>query len=155
MRLLLLVLLGSCIHCAWAQQTGATEATIESTKKPSQTEVQVQPAAEPVSAQAGLRVYVDPATGRRLSNPTAEQRANAAALDRDNPAFSTSSEGLREEPLPGGGVLVHLDGRFQSAVTVQRQADGSLVQTCNNPIHDKLGAGHTHAAPVAVERADR
>lgn len=153
MRFFVLMLPAVYALAGVAQSAVAAETSKEQSAQPTPPAEQAQTDAP--TAQAGMRVYVDPATGRRLSNPTAEQRANAAALDRGNPAFSTSSEGLREEPLPGGGVLVHLDGRFQSAVTVRRQADGSLVQTCNNPIHDKLGAGHTHAAPVGVERADR
>ncbi len=117
-----------------------------------------KPVAEKVDAQrgpttqAGVRVYVDPATGRRINHPTAEQRAAAAATDRDNPAFNTSSDGLVSKPLPGGGVLVHLDGRFRSSVSVHRNADGSLVQTCSDPMHESLGAGHAHAAPVVAPR---
>lgn len=154
MRFFVLMLPAVYALAGMVQSAVAADRSPDQPAQPTPPAEQAQSVAAP-AAQAGMRVYVDPATGRRLSNPTAEQRANAAALDRDNPAFSTSSEGLREEPLPGGGVLVHLDGRFQSAVTVRRQADGALVQTCNNPIHDKLGAGHTHAAPVAVERAER
>lgn len=151
MRFLVLMLSAAYALAGVVQSAAAAEPTKEETTPSTPPAERVDSSAQS-TAQAGMRVYVDPATGRRLSNPTAEQRANAAAFDRENPAFSTSSEGLREEPLPGGGVLVHLDGRFQSAVTVRRQADGSLVQTCNNPTHEKLGAGHTHAAPVAVER---
>src|SRR5690242_12076903 len=66
--------------------------------------------------QSGVRVYVDPQTGRRTSQPTPEARRAAAAIDAQNPAFNHSSEGLVERPLPGGGFIVDLEGRFQSAV---------------------------------------
>jgi hypothetical protein len=107
--------------------------------------------AAPVSQQA-LRVYVDPVTGRRSAHPTAEQRAASAATDRANPAFSTSAEGLRSEVLPGGGVLVHLDGRFQSAVVVKRGADGRLTQACTDPSHGAEGHGHAAATVVREDR---
>jgi len=126
----------------------------ESTPQPKSKREPAATEAAPASGQSALRVYVDPLTGRRTSNPAPEQRAAQATRDRENPAFNTSSEGLREESLPGGGVIVHLDGRFQSAVVVRRGADGKLQQVCNNPIHAHLDASHVDA-PVVTGREER
>ena len=86
--------------------------------------------------QAGVRVYVDPQTGRRTSQPTPDQRRNAAAIDAMNPAFNRSSEGLVERPLPGGGYIVDLEGRFQSAVGVRIGKDGKREFYCDEPGHE-------------------
>ena len=44
-------------------------------------------------------------------------------------ALSTSSEGLVEEksPVPGGGTMVNLQGRFQNAMTIEQGAKGNVI----------------------------
>jgi len=44
-------------------------------------------------------------------------------------ALSTSSVGLVEEksPVPGGGTMVNLQGRFQNAMTIESDADGNVI----------------------------
>ena len=42
-------------------------------------------------------------------------------------AVSTSHEGLFEEPAPGGGIMVNLQGRFQSLSVATTDADGNVT----------------------------
>lgn len=86
-----------------------------------------EPAATPFSAQQTLAF--DPSTGV-LRDPTAEEQT---ALGEAFAARSPStSDGLVqvESPVEGGGILVDLQGRFRSALTVQLDADGELVADC-------------------------
>lgn len=45
-------------------------------------------------------------------------------------AVSTSHEGLFEEPAPGGGIMVDLQGRFRSLSIATTDADGNLTVRC-------------------------
>jgi hypothetical protein len=111
-----------------------------------------EPAAaeQPEVAEAAVRIYVDPETGQRSSRPVAADRGKLNAAIARERAFSQSSEGLVEEPLPGGGSIMHLQGRFQSTYAVQRDADGKLVFACSDPSHAAMGA-HAHTAAPARE----
>ena len=77
--------------------------------------------------RAGQWIHVDPQTGRRVPPP-----AGRAAVAVD-PAFSTSHAGLAEQPAPGGGVMVDLQGRFRSAATATVGADGKANLDCVPP----------------------
>ena len=76
-------------------------------------------------AEAGMRAYIDPATGQ-LREPTAEE---VAALGR---------RGLRASALSTKPVVQHADGmlsvelgeEYMSEVVVRRNADGSLSMAC-------------------------
>ena len=87
------------------------------------------PPAQPVAtttaqATAGWRAYIDPETGELTDPPagSAESQSEAAA-------FSTSHAGLRERPspVPGGGMILDLQGRFRSPLVATRGADGKLT----------------------------
>lgn len=76
---------------------------------------------------AGMRIYVDPSTGELTSPPEAaapQQRGVGSA------ATSTSTQGLVEEPAPGGGVMIDLQGRFQNEMHATIGADGALRTDC-------------------------
>jgi len=90
------------------------------------TELADQSAAGALEASAGMRVYVNPNTGR-IETPPADVRAAMAAADRA--VFETSSAGLQETPSPvaGGGIMVDLQGRFQTPIVATRSADGKLT----------------------------
>ena len=57
-------------------------------------------------------------------------KADTALPDR--PEFSTSGEGLEVEPspVPGGGVMIDLQGRFQHAATAAVLDSDSVVVEC-------------------------
>ena len=84
-------------------------------------------------ATAGWRVYLDPETGEVTSTPSAEQveaLAEEMRPKRLEQALSRSSAGLEPFALERGGRGVFLDGRFQSALVVQRRDDGSFALVC-------------------------
>ncbi len=83
--------------------------------------------------QQGMKIYLDPLTGKP-SMPPAGPIAPAGA------GLNTSSQGLVEQPLPGGGVKVDLKGRFQSSTTASVKEDGSVVV-------EHLPAAKTRALP--------
>ncbi len=85
--------------------------------------IEGQVAAAP-QGSPGLRVYVDPVTGEFGAPPPWAARPDEALAPQA--AYSTSHEGLVEtpSPVPGGGVMVDLQGRFRNPVTLMLDADG-------------------------------
>lgn len=82
------------------------------------------------TGQAGMRVYVDPATGALRDAPVGADAltgARAAAA-----GASTSSVGLVEVvgPTADHGVSVDLQGRFRSTMTVEVGKDGETTTHC-------------------------
>lgn len=84
-----------------------------------------QAAATP-QGSPGMRVYVDPETGEFTVPPTEARAVEAPAPEA---ATSTSHEGLVEvrSPVPGGGFMVDLQGRFRSPLTATLGADGKVM----------------------------
>jgi hypothetical protein len=86
-----------------------------------------------IAQSTGMKVSIDPQTGEVVEPPIAgPPAAESQALEG---AFSTSAEGLVEtpSPVPGGGMLLDLQGRFQSPVVAAPGADGKL--TVQHPDH--------------------
>jgi hypothetical protein len=81
-------------------------------------------AVTPGENPAGLKAYIDPATGK-LARPPAEE------LQRQNLQTNTMEVRKQEQPvmipLEGGGYRAPLDGRFQIESTATVQPDGSLT----------------------------
>ena len=86
-----------------------------------------KPAAVPEVAAGGLRVYIDPQTGAIRQTPFPGS-APLQLTPREQNALSTSHEGLVEVPsaLPGGGVKLDLQGRFQSPLIATIDATGKV-----------------------------
>ena len=90
--------------------------------------------AEPAAASAavpavvsGMTIHIDPKTGAILKEPAPGSVPLQLTPQLRN-ALSTSHQGLVEEPstVPGGGVKLDLQGRFQSPVIVTTDADGNV-----------------------------
>jgi hypothetical protein len=80
-----------------------------------------------VPGSAGLRIAIDPVTGR-LAAPTAEQ---SRALDAmAGPAVSHSAEGLEVVTLPDGSKMVNLQGRFMEYAIAVRDSTGRIRLGC-------------------------
>ena len=77
---------------------------------------------------AGLRVAIDPATGRIIDSPSPDR------LRRDDRDFATkrkSDRELRSFDLPSGAVGVALEGWAHHATRVVRAADGTFSVVCS------------------------
>ena len=78
-------------------------------------------------AMTGLRVVVDPVTGRIVGEPRAGV-SRSFQVDRELLlALSRSHEGLIAEQRPDGTMSIDLQGRFQSASVVTIDENGELV----------------------------
>jgi len=89
------------------------------------------PAEAPMRAhgESGLKVVVDPATGRIIAEPTA---ADLEALSRGTRTERRRSMWeLRRFALAHGGEGVFLDGWADHALVVQRDAEGRLQVVCS------------------------
>jgi hypothetical protein len=89
-----------------------------------------QPTEKPATAPngaAGMMVYIDPQTGAILKEP-APGSVPLQLTPQLQAAFSTSHQGLVEVPnsVPGGGVILDLQGRFQSPVFATIDANGKV-----------------------------
>lgn len=73
------------------------------------------------------------AAGHDHAHP-AVPAATLARIAKENPQLaastSTSSDGLKESPLPSGGFKVNLEGRFHSVAVATIGADGKVGFTC-------------------------
>ncbi len=85
-----------------------------------------KPAAVPGGA-SGMMIYIDPQTGAILKEPAPGTLPLQLTPELQN-AFSTSHQGLTEvpNPVPGGGVKVDLQGRFQSPLIATIDASGKI-----------------------------
>jgi hypothetical protein len=84
-----------------------------------------RPSGSALLGGAGLRVHIDPATGKPFTPPAAERAVPAGSwLER---AMSSSGAGLEEVRLPNGAVRVNLQGRFMNALFATIGPDGKLV----------------------------
>lgn len=107
----------------------------------SDTHQQASPAAVPVEAQTsetgvgtnrtyGIRAYKDPKTGK-LGPPPSQGHPAEPSPGADK-AVDTQSEGLVEvpSPVPDGGVMVDLKGRFRSHAKATKGPDGKPTIHC-------------------------
>lgn len=100
---------------------------------PESTVSQPAQALQPSSpGSAGMRIYIDPDTGE-IGRPPAGSRAGVL-----EPAFSTSSQGLVEEPSPESGIMVDLQGRFRSPLMATIGPDGKLSIGHHIPVHPPI-----------------
>jgi hypothetical protein len=78
--------------------------------------------------QPGMRVYIDPVTGEFVNGPV--EKSPVDLPEQLKSALSTSAEGLKVEPAPGGGIMVNLQGRFQHASIATIDAQGNVTSEC-------------------------
>jgi len=95
-----------------------------------------EPAVSPQGA-AGMTVYIDPQTGAILSAPAPGTVPLQVTPELRN-ALSTSHQGLVQVPssVPGGGVKLDLQGRFQSPLIVATDADGTVKMRHLGEVHE-------------------
>lgn len=75
----------------------------------------------------GMVVYVDPRTGKLSSEPAPGSTPLVLPPETQS-ALSTSGEGLTQtpSPVPGGGIMIDLQGRFQSPLIATVDETGKL-----------------------------
>jgi hypothetical protein len=121
------------LFCAGGiQSTLAAEwqpTSAEATQVPSSAPLVAEHDGQPVGAiegASGMKIHRDPVTGE-LGAPPAEA-PDQVSLPPDD-ALSTSSEGLMEtpSPVPGGGSMVDLQGRFRSPLIATQDAEGKIT----------------------------
>jgi hypothetical protein len=99
--------------------------------------VTAQPAfAQDAAPQGGMTVHIDPRTGEILKAP-APGSVPLQLSPREQNALSTSHEGLVQVPstVPGGGVKLDLQGRFQSPLIATVGEDGKVrMQHLGEPV---------------------
>ena len=122
-----------CTHCTGGSPPSDTDGTRQSHAKkalPSQdttVPAQQNPKHPNVSIESeGFRVYLDPETGEFITPP----EDKVSPVERLEPAadFSTSDADLVESssPVPGGGTMVDLKGRFRKALTAGKDSHGKI-----------------------------
>lgn len=129
---------------------GTPASAQEATPADSATEAAVVPAA-PVSS--GIRVYVDPETGLRTTEPTAEQRRAAAAQDALNRNLD-GHENFTYETQGTGAVILRTHGRNQSVVVAKPGGNGKASIQCTDPLHQHVPGSHAGAAEPESAPAD-
>lgn len=134
--IVLVMLLSVCQPWAGAAERRPGEATV--------TVAPVSDPATPDHAQranqraGGMVIFVDPQTGE-TTEPPASALEELTVEHPESPfsALSTSAAGLAEipSPAPNGGVMVHLQGRFLSPLSIIRHPDGQLsIQHLQEPL---------------------
>ncbi len=107
--------------------------------------------------QVGMRVFVDPDTGKITANPGEAQLRELNEIEANNPSLNQSDVGLVEYALPNGGIGKDLQGRFQSTMVMHVDANGKQTVVCDQPAHRNLDPIlHDQAhAPVSNESNER
>ena len=80
-----------------------------------------------LSSASGMVIHIDPQTGA-VRNTPAPGTVSVQLTPKLQNALSTSHQGLTEiqNSVPGGGVKVDLQGRFQSPLVATIDANGQL-----------------------------
>jgi hypothetical protein len=95
-----------------------------------------------------VRAFIDPRTGQITANPSPEQLQRLAVQARAA-TLSRSVQGLRAFELQRGGRGLNLQGRFQTALRVERAADGSFRMSCGDG--ETIADASTHRHPVTTD----
>ena len=135
-----------CLTAAVALGTSAL-AMAEEVKPPTRL-----PARTPVNqvqiGAAGLRVYVDPATGRIRQPTEAEKQALEKAMA---PLFGNKlKKNLTATQFSDGTVSISLAGQFLNVTLVTTNADGTLQAACVDSLD--AAAAALNASPALEEK---
>jgi hypothetical protein len=85
------------------------------------------PSASTPAGATGMKIYIDPQTGQLMTEPAGTVPLQLSP-DEEN-ALSTSHQGLVEtvNPVPGGGVIVDLQGRFRNPIFATVDGNGKVT----------------------------
>jgi hypothetical protein len=130
--------LGACLAVVGGLDADPARADCGEAHAPA--EAGLTPAGAAAAAGGGLRIQIDPQTGRFTEPPPGT--VPPAGPPAAEAARSTSGVGLVEvpSPTPGGGVKVDLQGRFQSPLVGTVGPDGKVRI---EHLHPTPGSGTT------------
>lgn len=117
-------------------------------------------AVAPVGPAAGMRAFLDPATGMLTENPTDAHLRDLEPGDVRSQRSAKAGAGLMTVRR-GGAVGVQLDDTFMLHSVARREVDGDVDLACvtgDSKMHDFLaGRGHTapHVHATSNRRTDR
>jgi hypothetical protein len=144
---------GSCPH-AKAGAKKKTAASCPAKAKTEKAEAEKPAAEKPAatapaetSGQAGLKAFIDPATGQ-LREPTPEEAAAASRTSRFARAAVTSEP--KAVVHPNGTMSVELGEEYMNDVIVRKNPDGTLSTTCV-PRSQREKALEQSATPAKAE----
>ena len=143
---------GCCPHAkAGAKKTAAScPAKAKTEKADAEKPAAEKPAATApaeTSGQAGLKAFIDPATGQ-LREPTPEEAAAASRTSRFARAAVTSEP--KAVVHPNGTMSVELGEEYMNDVIVRKNPDGTLSTTCV-PRSQREKALEQSATPAKAE----
>ena len=126
---LFMLLLAFCTHCT----KGRTPSTIDDV---GQTKASTASAQQQARRNIAQRATIEPETGEFVNPPEQETPATSESIQPS--ALSISAETMEEEssPVPGGGVMIDLKGRFQSPVSATIEGNGE--PTVEHPATGKM-----------------
>jgi len=124
------------------------QAAEDQTSVPASTEpgATVPTSTEPTAFSAGMRVYIDPATGRLSPVPVTDEQRRLA----ERPLEEAESRPMTEFRLADGTVGLNLNGNFEMASQLVVGSDGKRYRLCTDVAHLE-DAAHIHPADAAVD----
>jgi len=96
-------------------------AQIHSEAVTTQVSSDIERASEPTERDEGIIVHIDPTTGEIITPPTGVLTQPPVTARQPLPELTPTPS-----PVPGGGVMIHLDDRFQTPLTATIDADGKV-----------------------------
>lgn len=97
----------------------------------------------------GMRVWIDPETGK-IRQPSKAERAAVAERMSEQQRLNKSAEGLTVIHKRDGARFVDLEGRFMHSLVVTRAEDGSLSTRCTDHDHSPDASGHEKTEELPV-----
>lgn len=116
-----------CIHCTEVRSPSTNDDVGQTKTSVTAARQHARMGLAPPGTTTAQRATIDPETGEFVSTP--EHETPAASESIQPSAFSIRSETMEEEssPVPGGGVMIDLKGRFKSPVRATIEASGKTT----------------------------
>jgi hypothetical protein len=130
-------------HTTAAKRAGKTHASATH-----RTRVAAKQTVAGAPGAAGMMIAIDPETGQ-YRMPTPDELQVLQQMNRDD-ALNLSNQGLVSEPLPGGGIKVNLQGRFQDYSVVRVGKDGKLIYGCGQTQAGAMAETYAPNRPTGV-----
>lgn len=133
---LLMVGLAFCTHCTEGRQPHAIDSLKPGDSDAAITQKQKEVGPVTPGKAAAQRAYIDPETGEFVTPP--EPDVSTANPSRSLSPPGSPAEKMEEEssPVPGGGIMVDLKGRFQNPLSATIEDNGKTK--IGHPASDQM-----------------